>query len=140
MAIILLYRPESLVEASASIAYATILTFVFFMLSSALFDSEIQIIIATSAGGFTILPILMVAYELAVEQTSHLGIGEGMSCGLINSLANLLGFFYVLCLTPLLDEGTPTSSITTMWILLTSLAVAATLITILLYVKRKQMN
>ena len=140
MAVVLYNRPEYLVEASASIVFGTILTFIFFILSSALFDSETQIIIATSVGGFTILPILMVAYELAVAQTSHLGIGEGMSCGLINSLANLLGFFYVLCLTPLLDEKTQTASITAMYILLTSLAVAATLIAILLYIKRKKMN
>ena len=140
MALFLFYRPEYLAEASAAIAFGTILTFVYFILSSAIFKAETQIIIATSAGGFAVLPILMVAYELAVAQTSHLGIGEGMSCGLINSLANLLGFFYVLALTPLLDEKTPTASITAMWILLTSLAVAATLISILLYMKRKQMK
>ena len=58
-------------------------------------EDKTQLLVACSAGGFCVLPILMVAYELAVAQTTLLGVGEGMSCGLINSLANSLGFIYV---------------------------------------------
>ena len=69
----------------------------------------------------------MVAYELAVDQTSALGVGEGMSCGLINSLANLLGFIYVLALTPSLASKTESTARMSMYILIASLVIAIAL-------------
>ena len=59
----------------------------------------VQLKISNTLSGFITVPILMAAYELAVAQTLHLGIGEGMSCGLINTLANTFGFLYVFFLT-----------------------------------------
>lgn len=78
----------------------------------------------------------MVAYELAVEQTEHLGVGEGMSCGLINSLANTLGFIYVLALTPVLEKTSESASMTAMFVLFASLVVAIILIITVKIVKK----
>ena len=101
-AIVLYYRPKNLPEAALFVGIATTLTFVYFYLGTNMFDDKTQILLACGAGGFSVLPILLVAYELAVEQTSYLGVGEGMSCGLINSLANFLGFLFVAGLTEFL--------------------------------------
>ena len=67
MAIVLYFYPKNLAEASLIVAVTTTVTFGYFMLSANLFSDKIQILIACSAGGFSVLPILMVAYELAVE-------------------------------------------------------------------------
>ena len=83
------------------------------------------------------LPILMVAYELAVDQTACLGVGEGMSCGLINSLANLLGFIFVLVLTPLLGDKTESTAQTAMYALAGSLVLAIILNVASLIVRTK---
>ena len=84
----------------------TALTFSYFFLSTNVFDDKTQIMVACSAGGFCVLPIMLVAYELAVEQTSHLGVGEAMVCGLVNTLSNVLGLIYVLVLTVFLETQT----------------------------------
>ena len=133
--ILLFYNPRNLSEASLFAATATLATFVYFMLGTAHFDDKVQILIACCVSGFGTLPILMVAYELAVEQTSHLGIGEGMSCGLINSLANFLGFIYVLVLTPFLDNKTSSAALSSMIMLSVSLGLAIVLIIISSFVK-----
>lgn len=57
--------------------------------------------------GFFLLPILFVAYELAVMQTASDGVGDTMSCGLINLTANFLGFLIAIALTPALGKETP---------------------------------
>ena len=101
-AIVLYYRPKNLPEAALFVAIATTITFGYFYLGTTVFDDKTQILVACSVGGFSVLPILLVAYELAVEQTSSIGVGEGMSCGLINSLANFLGFLFVAGLTEFL--------------------------------------
>ena len=108
------------------------------MVGTARLVDRTHIILSSAVGGFVTLPILMVAYELAVEQTAHLGIGEGMSCGLINSLANLLGFVYVLILTPFLDRKTKQDCLSSMLFLLTSLAVAMVLIIISNFVNSRK--
>ena len=55
---------------------------------------------ACAALGFFLLPILFVAYELAVESTAVDGVGETMSWGLINVTANFFGFLVALGLQP----------------------------------------
>ena len=60
-----------------------------------------------------------------------------MSCGLINSLANLLGFVFVLALTPFLDTKTVSSSLTSMIVLLGSLVIAIVLFVISSFVRVK---
>ena len=70
----------------------------------------------------------MAAYELAVAQTLHLGIGEGMSCGLINTLANTLGSLYVFFLTFWLQQDTESASETVMVVLVINVSLALILI------------
>jgi hypothetical protein len=47
----------------------------------------------------------MIGYELAVAQTLPKGIGEAMSCGLINVTCNLAGFLSIMGFTPYLSSG-----------------------------------
>ena len=47
----------------------------------------------------------MIGYELAVAQTLPKGIGEAMSCGLINVTCNLAGFISIMGFTPYLSGG-----------------------------------
>ena len=53
-----------------------------------------------------------------------LGIGEALSCGLINSFANVIGWASVIGLTPLLDKVTKTSSNTSMGVLTAGLGIS----------------
>jgi len=45
-----------------------------------------------------------IGYEIAVYQAK--GVNEEVSCGLINSIANTLGFTIVCLLTPYLSQST----------------------------------
>ena len=137
-AIVLYYRPKNLPEAALFVAIATTLTFAYFYLGTTVFDDKTQILVACSVGGFSVLPILLVAYELAVEQTSSLGVGEGMSCGLINSLANFLGFLFVAGLTEFLKKETTQAATTSMLILFGSLILAIILIVLSLVTRSKR--
>ena len=80
--------------------------------------------VACAILGFFLLPILFVAYELAVEQTAPDGIGDSMSCGLINMTANILGFIIAIGLTPALSQETKESTSVTFLALFVNLAVA----------------
>jgi len=64
--------------------------------------------------GFVNIPIFFVAYELAVKQTAHLGVGEALPCGIINMMANAIGFAEVFLLTPVLRSETKVRSEITM--------------------------
>ena len=81
-----------------------------------------EMFISCSVLGFFLLPILFVAYELAVEQTAHQGVGDAMSCGLINVTANFLGFLIAISLTPELDEETQESTKITFLVMFMNLA------------------
>ena len=107
--VILYFYPEALYKACFTIGLGTLATYLYFVYSIEAQDT-LQLDVANFLCGFATIPILMVAYELAVAQTLHLGIGEGMSCGLINSLANVLGFLYVFSLTFWLSENTKNAS------------------------------
>lgn len=49
------------------------------------------------------VPILFIAYELAVEQAcQNSGLGEATPCGVINMIANTLGAIEIFALTPIL--------------------------------------
>ena len=138
-ALILYYNPRKLPEAALFVALATTATFIYFMTGTGQSEDKTQMLVACSAGGFCVLPILMVAYELAVEQTTLLGVGEGMSCGLINSLANSLGFVYVLVLTPILDQKTTGAAQTSMVCLLGSLVIAIVLTLLSMLARSRRM-
>ena len=42
--------------------------------------------------GFFMLPMIFIGYELVVKQTRQEGVGETVSCGIINVASNLLSF------------------------------------------------
>jgi hypothetical protein len=56
--------------------------------------------------GFSCLPLFMIGYELAVAQTLPKGIGEALSCGMINVTCNLFGFLSIMGFTPYLNKNT----------------------------------
>ena len=68
---------------------------------------EVLLLVVCSILGFFLIPILFVAYEIAVEQTAPLGVGDAMSCGIINVFANTVAFVITISLTPTLNEATP---------------------------------
>ena len=74
--------------------------------------------------GFCLLPILLIAYELAVAQTAHQGVGESMSCGLINVYANFAGFVVAIALTPALEKETESSIVVTFAVLFVNLGLS----------------
>ena len=85
--------------------------------------NETSILVICALLGFFLLPILFNAYELAVEQTQHLGVGDTMSCGLINIVANFAGFLLAIGLTPALDKETKGGAWTTFIVLFINLGV-----------------
>ena len=83
------------------------------------------------------VPVLFVAYELAVEQTAHLGVSENMSCGLINCYANIVGFIIAIALTPALDEQTKAGADWTFGVLLVNLGISLIFLIVGSYLRRK---
>jgi hypothetical protein len=69
--------------------------------------SEALLIILAALVGVSNVPIFFMAFELAYYQLPD--VGEAMSCGTVNFLANLLGFIALLGLTPLLESKDDTS-------------------------------
>ena len=64
------------------------------------------------------MPLYTVAFELAVEQTASDGVGETMSCGLINIINQVFGFLICISLTPTLDKKTHKSAMIKFMVLL----------------------
>ena len=93
----------------------TIMAFAYFTIAVKTLRSETHIAIATACVGFFNLPMFMIGYELAVRQTLYKGIGEALSCGLINLLANFLGFVWIIILTPYLASNTEQHALTTIF-------------------------
>ena len=60
--------------------------------------------------GFSVFPIYIMAYELAVEQTKNEGVTEAMSAGLINMFNQILAFIISVSLTPALKAETHMST------------------------------
>ena len=59
------------------------------------------LMVSVSINGFICLGIFSSSYELGLELSFP--IGEAMTAGLINSIANVIGFLVVMILTPVLD-------------------------------------
>ena len=115
--------PGKLMTTAYVILLTTVLSLAFFNFAD-IQANKVAILVACGFHGFFLLPILMVAYELAVEQTAHLGVGESMSCGLINMYANTMGFVVAISLTPALSEESTSSALVTFAVLFVNLAVA----------------
>ena len=101
----LTWKPEFLKKSAYLICITAIASLAFFYLVT-IREDEILVYIACGVLGFFLLPILFVAYELAVESTVKDGVGETMSCGLINVVANFAGFLMALALQPELATET----------------------------------
>jgi len=89
--LVLTCKPNLLKSSAYLICIVAIGTLAFFYLASIKADEKL-VFVACTILGFFLLPILFVAYELAVESTAADGVGETMSCGIINMTANFLGF------------------------------------------------
>ena len=74
----------------------------FYFMAAVFMSSEAQILLASGLIGFLNLPIYVLGYELAVAQAVAINknIGEALSCGMINTLTNFLGFVMILVMTP----------------------------------------
>lgn len=92
----------------------TLLAFIVFWL---LIGNQLSTEISVSIFGFVNLPIVFVAYELAVEQTKLTGLGSALPCGVINMLANFVSLVVVLILTPILAVQSNKSSLAVMAVL-----------------------
>ena len=95
--------PRFLHKTAYLIAISTLAATIFFYIA-ALQESKTLVLVAGSVIGFTMLPTLFVAYELAVEQTADSGVTESMSCGLLNTAGMFLSFIIAISLTPSLSE------------------------------------
>ena len=96
---------------------------VFFYLAT-IQEDETLIYIACAVLGFFLLPILFVAYELAVEATVKDGVGETMSCGLINVTANFAGFLIAIMLQPELTKETKSQTMIVFIVLFANLGLS----------------
>jgi hypothetical protein len=67
--------------------------------------NKLECQLAFACFGFFNVPILFVAFELAVDQVCKKGdIGEATPCGIINLVGNGLGFAGVIAVTPILSS------------------------------------
>ena len=121
--VVLTYYPEKMTSAAYIICVTSFLCLAFFYAADVKAIKS-EILVACSLLGFCLLPILFVAYELAVMQTAPLGVSDSMSCGLINVVANILGFIVAISLTPALDKETKSSTTVTFAVLFINLAIA----------------
>ena len=115
--------PSQMLNSALLVCTAAILTLAAFFFADTKADEK-GVLVACSFLGFLLLPILFNAYELAVEQTQHLGVGDTMSCGLINIFANFVGFLLAISLTPALAKETISGAWTTFIVLFANLGVA----------------
>ena len=98
--LILTKYAERMMLAAYIICLGCILSLGFFYIADAHVNKTL-ILVACSIHGFFLLPIFIVAYELAVEHMAPEGVGDTMSCGLINLDANFIGFVIAMAMTPL---------------------------------------
>lgn len=94
--------PKMLKPANYIVGAGSALGLVYFFFANKAAD-ETQLLISCAVMGFFMLAVFMPAYEVAVEQTEHLGVGESVSCGVINTLGNTFSAILALSLTPLLE-------------------------------------
>ena len=103
--LILTKYTERMMLAAYIINLGCILSLGFFYIADAHVNKTL-ILVACSIHGFFLLPIFIVAYELAVEHMAPEGVGDTMSCGLINLDANFIGFVIAMAMTPLFGKET----------------------------------
>lgn len=121
--LVLTWQPSLLKKAAYLICIVAIATLAFFYYAS-IKANETLLYVACAVLGFFLLPILFVAYELAVESTVADGVGETMSCGIINVVANFAGFLVAIALQPELSQETKYQTMIAMIVLFSNLAVS----------------
>ena len=121
--IVLTWYPGRLMMGAYTIIIGLIASLAFFLYVNTLADRTL-LCVATSAMGFFLFPMIFVVFEIAVEQTVKDGVGDTLSCGLINVVANFLGFIITLSLTPLLSKETEKATGKVFAICFTNLAFA----------------
>ena len=127
--------PNKLEAVFLTVALTSTLTYIYFFVAT-MGASRVNIIISCLLVGIANLPVFTVSYELAVQQTMSLGIGEALSCGLINSFGNVIGWASVIGMTPLLDQVTEKNSIISQAILIVLLGVSV-ICTIALVIRKQ---
>jgi hypothetical protein len=95
------------------------------------------LIISIALCGFFNMSILSVAFELGVELSFP--IGEAMSGGIINTLANLFALVLVLMTTPILNVGDHID-VLICFLIFGSLLIAATILIAIAPLKLRRMN
>ena len=120
---VLTCRPELLKASAYLICISAIGCLAFFYIAASL-ANKMLIFIACAVLGFMLLPILFVAYELAVAATAADGVGETMSCGLINVAANFAGFLVAIALQPELVKETKSQTMIAFIVLFANLGLS----------------
>ena len=121
--LILMRFPAQMMLAAYIVCVASLACLAFFYVADRQADRG-GILAACGVHGFFLLPILFVAYELAVMHTAKDGVGDTMSCGLVNVYANFVGFLIAMALTPALAKETEGGATTTLVVLFANLCVA----------------
>jgi len=121
--VVLTWYPGKLIFGAYSYTIGLIVTLAFYYYVATLGDRT-WLSVASSSIGFFLFPFIFVAFEIAVEQTAQDGVGDTLSCGLINVLANTVGFVLVLSLTPLLTKESEGATGATFAILFANLGLA----------------
>jgi hypothetical protein len=85
------------------VAAALSLVAISYFLIACLMTSRSQMLISTCLMGFSSYPAFFISYELVVGLSP--GIGEAMSCGILNTYANAGGFIVILVATFYLSTG-----------------------------------
>jgi len=91
----------TLKRAAILLLISTLVSFSYFFYATIVSD-RLQLIFAVSLLGLFCNPIIFIAYELLVGLTP--GVGEAMSCGILNSTANFFSFLIILSITPFLGN------------------------------------
>ena len=86
--------------------------------------SKPMLIVAISILGFFLLPVIFVGYEIAVELTEADGVGDTLSCGIINVTTNFISGIVYFAIVPIVNKETIKSNTITYTILLVNLALA----------------
>ena len=102
--------------------------------------NETLLLVSSSFMGIVMLPIFMIAYEMAVARTQPKGVGESMSCGIINTVACTSSGVFLLILTPILKQQTIEGTKTTMAILYCLLFGSFICLIISTFLNRKEQN
>lgn len=103
----------------------TLVAFLYFAFAVYIADKT-NLVLSSILMGLSAYPVMFLGYELVVSLTP--GIGEAMSCGLLNTFANAFGFFVILLATNFLSKGMQSDSITVLIILAVLVAVSLILI------------